>query len=163
MTALEHGAPGRAARGRKVFTKAQCVKCHRFQNEGEPIGPDLSSARRHLQRKEIVESVVFPSAAISDRYRMIQVRTREGAVYTGMPLPGAASDDKLVLFLSDARKLEIVKERIEEQTVSKVSLMPAGLLDALTSEEVADLFAFLETSKVNLPAVGTRNDLHQAQ
>jgi putative membrane-bound dehydrogenase-like protein len=163
VTALEHGAPGRAERGRKVFTKAQCVKCHRFQNEGEPIGPDLSSARRHLQRKEIVESVVFPSAVISDRYRMIQVRTKEGGVYTGMPLPGAARDDKLVLFLSDARKLEIAKERIEEQTVSNVSLMPAGLLDALTSEEVADLFAFLETSKVNLPAVGTRNDLHQAQ
>jgi hypothetical protein len=53
--------------------------------------------------------------------------------------------------LSDATKLEIAKNRIEEQNPSKVSVMPAGLLDQLTLAEVADLFAFLETSKFNAP------------
>jgi putative heme-binding domain-containing protein len=148
---LDHGERGSAPRGRLVFTKAKCVKCHRFQSEGEGVGPDLTSVRRRFQRKEIVESIVYPSQVISDQYRMVQVETKEGQVYVGMPIPGVSKSDKLVLLLSDTTKLEIAKSRIEEQTASKTSVMPAGLLDPLSLEEVADLLAFLETSKFNAP------------
>ena len=142
---------GRADRGRMIFTKARCVKCHRFQSEGEGVGPDLTSVRRRFQRKEIVESILYPSQVISDQYRMVQVETKEGQVYVGMPIPGVSKRDKLVLLLSDTTKLEIPKSRIEEQTASKISVMPAGLLDPLSPQEVADLLAFLETSKYNAP------------
>jgi len=148
---VDHDLRGRADRGRVVFTKAKCVKCHRFQNEGDAVGPDLTSVRRRFQRKEIVESVIYPSQVISDQYRMVQVATKEGQVYTGMPVPGVTQGDKLVLLLSDTTKLEIPKSRIEEQTASKTSVMPTGLLDPLSLEEVADLFAFLETSRFNAP------------
>jgi putative heme-binding domain-containing protein len=148
---VEHDAHGAASRGRAVFTKAKCVRCHRFQSEGESVGPDLSSVRRRFQRKEIVESIVYPSQVISDQYRMVQVVTKEGQVYVGMPVPGISKNDKLVLLMSDATKLEIAKSRIEEQNPSKISVMPAGLLDQLSLGEIADLFAFLETSKLNAP------------
>jgi putative membrane-bound dehydrogenase-like protein len=151
LNLVDHDSRGAATRGRAVFTKARCVRCHRFQNEGESLGPDLSSVRRRFQRKEIVESIVYPSQVISDQYRMVQVVTHEGQVYIGMPVTGAAKSDKLVLLMSDATKLEIPKNRIEEQNPSKISVMPAGLLDQLTLAEVADLFAFLETSKFNAP------------
>jgi hypothetical protein len=82
---------------------------------------------------------------------MVQVETKEGQVYVGMPIPGVSKNDKLVLLLSDTTKLEIPKSRIEEQTASKISVMPAGLLDPLSPQEVADLLAFLETSKFNAP------------
>jgi putative heme-binding domain-containing protein len=148
---LEHGGQGSVPRGRLVFTKAKCVKCHRFQSEGEGVGPDLTSVRRRFQQKEIVESIVYPSQVISDQYRMVQVETKEGQVYVGMPIPGVSKNDKLVLLLSDTTKLEIAKSRIEEQTASKISVMPTGLLDPLSLEEVTDLLAFLETSKFNAP------------
>jgi putative membrane-bound dehydrogenase-like protein len=148
---VEHDSQGAVSRGRAVFTKAKCVRCHRFQSEGENVGPDLSSIRRRFQRKEIVESIIYPSQVISDQYRMVQVLTHEGQVYVGMPVPGVSKNDKLVLLMSDATKLEIPKNRIEEQTTSKISVMPAGLLDTLSLGEVADLFAFLETSKFNAP------------
>jgi putative membrane-bound dehydrogenase-like protein len=151
LSVAEHETRGAAARGRAVFTKAKCVRCHRFQSDGESVGPDLSSVRRRFQRKEIVESIVYPSQVISDQYRMVQVVTREGQVYAGMPVPGVAKSDKLVLLLSDTTKLEIPKSRIEEQNPSRVSVMPAGLLDMLSLDEIADLFAFLETSKFNAP------------
>jgi putative heme-binding domain-containing protein len=147
----EHDGRGIAERGRLIFAKARCVKCHRFQSEGEGVGPDLTSVRRRFQRKEIVESIVYPSQVISDQYRMVQVETKEGQVYVGMPIPGSSKNDKLVLLLSDTTKLEIPKSRIEEQTTSKISVMPAGLLDPLSLQEVADLLAFLETSKFNAP------------
>ena len=79
----EHDGRGSAERGRLIFTKAKCVKCHRFQSEGEGVGPDLTSVRRRFQRKEIVESIVYPSQVISDQYRMVQVETKEGQVYVG--------------------------------------------------------------------------------
>lgn len=142
---------GNAQRGRLIFTKAKCVKCHRFQNEGESVGPDLTSVRRRFQRKEIVESIAYPSQVISDQYRMVQVVTTKGQIYAGMPIPGVSNTGKTVLLLSDTTKLEIPRDRIDETLPSKISVMPAGLLDALTPDEVADLFAFLETSKFNAP------------
>jgi putative membrane-bound dehydrogenase-like protein len=148
---VEHDAQGLASNGRAVFTKARCVRCHRFQSEGESLGPDLTSVRRRFQRKEIVESIIYPSQVISDQYRMVQVVTREGQVYVGMPVPGISKNDKLVLLMSDATRLEIPKSRIEEQNPSRISVMPAGLLDQLSLREIADLFAFLETSKLNAP------------
>ncbi len=139
-----------------IFTKARCVKCHRFQSEGENVGPDLTSVRRRFQRKEIVESILYPSQVISDQYRMVQVETKEGQVYVGMPIPGVKKNDKLVLLLSDTTRLEIPKSRIEEETTSKISVMPAGLLDPLSLQEVADLLAFLETSKFNAPVAAAK-------
>jgi putative membrane-bound dehydrogenase-like protein len=153
---LEHEGRGRADRGRLIFTKARCVKCHRFQSEGENVGPDLSSVRRRFQRKEIVESILYPSQVISDQYRMVQVETKQGQVFVGMPIPGVSKNNKLVLLLSDTTRLEIPKSRIEEETPSKVSVMPTGLLDPLSLEEVADLLAFLETSKFNAPVAAAK-------
>ena len=144
--------PSAVERGRQIFADAKCVKCHRFGKEGETIGPDLTSLRRRFQQKEIVESLVHPSQVISDQYRMMTVVTTEGLVHNGMPIPDATGADKVTLLLSDATKLEIPRDEIEEMLPSKVSVMPAGLLNELSLEQIADLFAFLETSKFNEPA-----------
>jgi len=142
------GRKGDVERGKKVFAKVKCAKCHRFLNEGEIVGPDLTSLRRRFQRKEIIESTVYPSQVISDQYRMETIVTTEGLIHNGMPIPNAGGD-KVVLLLSDATRIEIAKEDVEERQKSKISVMPEGLLKELTLEEIADLFAFLETSKFN--------------
>lgn len=147
------GKQGNVEEGRKAFAKAKCVKCHRFEKEGETIGPDLTSVRRRFQKKEIVESLIFPSQVISDQYRMLQVVTVDGLVHVGMPVTGESNDEKLTLLLSDATKITVPKASIDESNPSKVSVMPTGLLDELSLEEIANLFAFLETSKNNAVAV----------
>lgn len=144
-----HGQQGDVQRGSKVFAKAKCAKCHRFLKEGEIVGPDLTSVRRRFQRKEIIESIVHPSQVISDQYRMETIVTDAGLIHNGMPIPSASDRDKVVLLLSDATKIEIPKDEVEETHKSKISVMPEGLLKDLTLEEIADLFAFLETSKFN--------------
>ncbi len=139
---------GDPQRGAAVFAKARCNKCHRFLSQGEGAGPDLTAVRRRFQRKEIIESVIFPSQIVSDQFRTITVVTHEGQVFTGMPL-AQSSAEKIVLLLPDATRLEIARENIEEIAPSKQSVMPAGLLKDLSPEEIIDLFAFLETSKQN--------------
>jgi len=141
-------AKGDVARGREVFAKANCLKCHRFLKEGEGVGPDLTSVRRRFQKKEIIESVLLPSQVISDQYTAVTVVTTEGLVHTGMPLPNPGSKN-LLLLLPDATRLEIPPEKVEEKQKAKVSVMPEGLFKDLTLEQIADLFAFLETSKSN--------------
>jgi putative membrane-bound dehydrogenase-like protein len=147
-------AGGDAARGKLVFTKAACIKCHRFLKEGEGVGPDLTTLRRRFRKKEILEAVLLPSQVISDQYTAVTVETKAGLVHTGMPLPNPGSNN-LVLLLSDATRLEIPADSVETKVKAKVSVMPEGLFKELTIEEIADLFAFLETSKNNPEPAGS--------
>jgi putative heme-binding domain-containing protein len=140
------GSAGDAVGGREVFTKANCAKCHKFGAVGEGVGPDLTSVRRRFQRREIVESLLAPSQVISDQYRSLTVLTIDGQIHTGMPLPNQG-EGKVVLLLPDAKRLEIPNDQIDEQSPARVSVMPEGVLKDLSLEEIADLFALLETSK----------------
>ena len=138
------GGRGDAARGAAIFTKAQCIKCHRFGDRGDGIGPDLTSVSRRFQKKEILESILFPSAVISDQYASKVVRTVDGRSFAGMA--AANPDGSLVILQSDGRKLTIEKDNIDTVVTSKKSAMPEGLLNNLTLEQIADLFAFLNQS-----------------
>ncbi|MEZ6049121.1 MAG: c-type cytochrome [Planctomycetaceae bacterium] len=146
------GQNGDVEKGKVAFEKAKCVKCHRFTSVGTNVGPDLSSVRRRFQKKEIIESILLPSQVISDQYRMVTVITEDGLVHNGMPVPDNTKPDSLILLLADATKIEIPKDEIDEEIPSKISVMPVGLLKDLSLEEIADLFAYLETSKYNEPA-----------
>lgn len=137
---------GDAKLGRLVYIKANCIKCHRFGNEGENVGPDLTSVRRRFQRKEIIESLVYPSQVISDQYRSVTVVMRDGQVHNGMRVPQTDAG-KLILLLGDGTRLTLEQAKVEATKPSKVSVMPDNLLKNLSPEDIIHLFAFLETSK----------------
>jgi putative heme-binding domain-containing protein len=141
--------PGDVARGKLIFAKATCIKCHRFLKDGESVGPDLTSIRRRFQKQEIIESVLFPSQVISDQYQAVTISTSEGLIFSGMPLPNSGNEKQLVMLLSDATKVVVAKDKIEDRLPSRISVMPEGLFKNLSEQEIADLFAFLETSRSN--------------
>jgi putative heme-binding domain-containing protein len=138
--ASESGQHGNAERGTAVFEKAQCIKCHRYGTRGEGIGPDLSNVAGRFQRKEILESVVFPSQVISDQFAAKTVVTTDGKTYTGLVGP---TGDGVVVLQANAEKANVTKGEIEEIVPSKKSAMPEGLFNNLSLEEIADLFAYL--------------------
>ncbi|HEX7378377.1 MAG TPA: HEAT repeat domain-containing protein [Pirellulales bacterium] len=135
------GESGDAAAGAEVFQKAQCAKCHRFGGRGEGVGPDLSMVSQRFQRKEILESILFPSQVISDQYLSKTVSTNSGKTYTGLLAP--AGGDGVTLLQSSGEKVTISNDDIAETAPSRVSAMPEGLLNSLTLAEIADLFAYL--------------------
>ena len=128
-------------RGAMVFEKAQCVKCHRYGKQGEAIGPDLSTVSQRFQKREILESILFPSHTISDQYSSKTVTTSNGLSFTG--IVGALADGTVVVLQPNGQKTTIRKGDIEEIVPSPKSAMPEGLLDSLTLEDIADLFAYL--------------------
>ncbi len=134
-----HGDP---ARGRRVFDKAQCVKCHRYGKEGEGVGPDLTTLSKRFKRGDVLESIVYPSKVISDQYRSTTIVTKKGRPITGLAAP---QGDAVTVLLSDGTKVTLRKDEIEQQFASLVSVMPEKLLDPLDLREIADLFAFLES------------------
>lgn len=147
------GQQANVARGKEIYSKALCIKCHKFGSEGQGIGPDLTTLRKRFQKKEIAEAVLFPSQVVSDQYRSVTVVTNDGLVQTGM-LAAQQGQDAVVLWLNNGERLEIPKDNIDEQKPSSVSLMPPGLFKDLTLEDIADLFAYLETSKANAEPAG---------
>ena len=134
------GMHGDRTRGMEVFDKAQCVKCHRFGSRGEGIGPDLTTVSQRFQRKEILESVIYPSLVISDQYAAKTVQMLTGVQYTGIVAEGAGS---VVVLQANGEKTTIPRSEISEIAPSPKSAMPEGLLNALTLEEIADLFAYM--------------------
>ncbi|HEV3136773.1 MAG TPA: HEAT repeat domain-containing protein, partial [Pirellulales bacterium] len=132
---------GVAARGAVLFEKAYCVKCHRFGERGDTVGPDLTNISKRFQRKEILESILFPSQVISDQYRTRTIVTKSGQTYVGMAAP--TGDGTLVVLQANGEKAMIPEQDVEETTPNRVSSMPDGLLNALTLEDIADLFAYL--------------------
>jgi putative heme-binding domain-containing protein len=136
----EQIATGDAERGAVVFEKSQCVKCHRYGTRGEGIGPDLSNVSSRFQRKEILESVIFPSQVISDQFAAKTVVTKDGKTYTGLVGP---TGDGVVVLQASAEKVALPQTDIEEIVPSKKSAMPDGLFNTLTLAEIADLFAYL--------------------
>ncbi len=132
--------PENIARGAVVFEKALCVKCHKFGARGEAVGPDLTTLSRRFQRKEILESVLYPSAVISDQFASKTVLTQDGRTFTGIVGPTA---DGVTVMQSDLKRVQIAKKDIEEITPSKISAMPERLFNPLTLAEIADLFAYM--------------------
>jgi putative heme-binding domain-containing protein len=138
--AAEASRHGDVERGAAVFEKATCIKCHRYGNRGEGIGPDLTNVSSRFQRKEILESVVFPSLVISDQFAGKTVLTTDGKVYTGLV---GATPDGVVVLQTDGEKVNVKQSEIDQIAPSKLSAMPAGLFNKLTQAEIADLFAYL--------------------
>lgn len=144
----DDGQAGDATRGAHVFHDAQCVNCHRFRGAGERIGPDLTTVAQRFQRKEVLESIVYPSHVVSDQYAS-QTVLANGRTYSGIAVRDEAGN--LVVLQSDGRKVELAADDIEEIEPSRDSAMPEGLLNPLSLEQVADLFAYLmNTSSANV-------------
>lgn len=131
-------------RGAEVFVKGQCAKCHRFGDKGESMGPDLTTVANRFTRRETLESIYYPSMVISSQYASKTVLTTDGKTFTGIVAAGA--NGETVVLTSNGDRISFPAATIEEIKPSKVSAMPAGLLETLTPEEIADLLAYLHKS-----------------
>src|SRR5262249_7835221 len=136
------GRRGGGARGRPGYGKGQGAKCRRVGKEGEGVGPDLTAVARRFKRADVLESIVYPSKVISDQYRSSVVMTHGGRQFTGLVTTQGQS---VVVLQADATRVTLRRDEIEQQYASLVSVMPEGLIDTLTRQEIADLFAFLES------------------
>ncbi len=134
-------------RGHQVFhsTKASCIACHQLGYLGGRVGPDLNRIGRIRTERDLLESILFPSASFVRSYEPVEVITTDGKIITGVIRDETAAE--MVLALDAEKEVHIPHEAIEERSEGKVSIMPAGLDKQLTLQELADLVAFLKAEK----------------
>jgi putative membrane-bound dehydrogenase-like protein len=141
---------GDAASGRRLFEDRQgvaCIKCHAVGGEGGNVGPDLRGIGAKYAREELIRSVLEPSNRILSGYQLSIVATDAGEILQG--IVRTETETEIELVDADARSHRIAKSVIEQREESNVSMMPVGLKDGLTTQEFADLIAYLESLTTN--------------
>jgi putative membrane-bound dehydrogenase-like protein len=144
LGSLKEGDP---RRGQAIFysSKASCSACHAIGYLGGNVGPDLTQIGKIRTERDLLESIVFPSATIVRSYEPVLITTKDGKFHNGLirkELP-----DELILATGPNQEERLARGAIEEVQPSKVSVMPAGLDQQLTVRELADLVAFLKACK----------------
>lgn len=131
-------------RGRKIFAAAKCFACHRYDNEGGSNGPDLTGVSGRFSPRDLLESLIDPSKEISDQYAAVEIRTDDERIVIGR-IVNLNSDDVMVNtdMMNPGSTVRVDRKRIESMKPSKISMMPAGLLDTFKEDEILDLLAYM--------------------
>ena len=131
--------PGDAAKGRGWF-KTLCAACHTLKGEGGKIGPDLTGYERD-NLDFMLPAIVDPSLGLREEFTLYNLTTKDGQALAGFV---AENTPQFVTILDAAgNKTKVAREDIRTLVASAMSLMPEGLLNALTPEQTRDLFTYL--------------------
>ncbi len=147
-TTLASLPAGDPLRGLQVFrsNKAACSACHQMGYVGGRIGPELTRIGKSRTRRALLEAILFPNSRLEQSYQPMKVLTKAGHVYNGL-LKRHLDAGRFELQLSADKSVIVQTEDIELQEPSLVSIMPSGIREQLTDQELADLLALLESAK----------------
>ncbi|HTN05032.1 MAG TPA: c-type cytochrome, partial [Planctomycetaceae bacterium] len=132
---------GDSQQGRELFSK-RCATCHRLQDLGQAIGPDLSPYSTK-PFSALVTAVLDPNQAVDPRYHNYAISLDDGRVLTGMIQEEAAAGFKIAA--ADGKIFSVLRAEVEELKNSGRSLMPEGFEKDLSPAALADLQAWLSS------------------
>ena len=130
---------GDAETGHAIF-KTSCAVCHTLGKEGGKIGPDLTGYERD-NLDFMLPAIVDPSLAIREEFTAFTVETKDGQTLMGFL--DAQTPQSVTIRDLNSQKLVLSRADLKSLTASPMSLMPEGLLDALSEQQVRDLFGYL--------------------
>jgi putative membrane-bound dehydrogenase-like protein len=138
-------APGNPQAGRRIFFQpsgAACSRCHTIEGRGRAIGPDLTMIGHSQTREHVLESILNPSREIAPLYTLWTIRTKDGTVIDGMLLRRDGQENEVYVD-STGQEIKVKEPTIIDRRMRSESLMPAGLVQTLTDQELRDVVAFL--------------------
>lgn len=138
---------GRPQEGGKLFEtgRGTCVACHQVAGLGRAIGPDLSHIGAIRQERDLLESILFPSATLARDYETHAIETSDGESHMGL-IRSHTAEGLLLVDLAGQEK-SLAHDRISAQTTLTTSLMPMGLDMTMSEQELCDLVAWLCSRK----------------
>ena len=138
-------AGGSFEQGRDIFfgNKALCSSCHAIDNKGGGVGPDLGKIGAIRSGRDLLESIVFPSASFARGFEPYVVETKAGKTHIG--ILARESLDAVHLLTTERVEVRINRDEIESLAPGRVSIMPQGLDAQLSARELRDLLAYLQS------------------
>ena len=136
---------GDAKRGEALFTQQGCVVCHTLRKDEKPKGPFMGHVGSILNAEQIAESILKPSASISQGFATAIVVKKDGGGVTGFVSKESAEEIEVRDITGN---VTLVKTSdIASRTIMETSVMPPGLANALSLQDFASLVAFLSGRK----------------
>ena len=139
-----------AKRGEKLFSdrdKSKCITCHIRGEQGVRLGPDLTRIGAIRSERDLLEAIVYPSASIARYHEIVNVLTDDGRAVSGLLVKETVNK---IFLASAAGVMQSVRIKdIEQARYASVSLMPEGLDKVLSSQEIADIVAYLKQSTIS--------------
>jgi putative membrane-bound dehydrogenase-like protein len=138
---------GDPTKGREVFESpaSSCITCHRIGEKGVDFGPGLTEIGGKLPREAIFDAILNPNAGISMGFETAEVKLRGGA--QAMGIVRSETSDELVLALPGGALQKFPKTDVQRVNKLATSMMPSGLNQALTQEDLVNLVAYLVSLK----------------
>ena len=130
--------------GRKMFGAATCFACHRFNQEGGSLGPDLTSVAGKFSPRDLLESIIEPNKEISDQYGQMIFEMKDGSIVMGRIMNLSGDSVRVNTNMMDPNQIVSVdRKQLKSMKDSPMSMMPPGLINSLSEEDVLDLLAYL--------------------
>ncbi len=133
-------------RGREIFEKALCSRCHQAGGLGNAVGPNLTAVAARFSRRDLIEAIVEPSRAIAEIFRNEVIVRKDGTTAMGRVVRDDFRESTISISanpFAPAVLNDIAKGDIVSHEPSAISPMPPGLLDTFSREEVHQLLDFL--------------------
>jgi putative membrane-bound dehydrogenase-like protein len=133
-----------ALAGSKVFSRI-CAVCHVVNKEGNDFGPPLSEIGSKYPKEALLASIVHPSEGIGFGYEGWIIELKDGSSLTGIMASKTA--DEIDLKLAGGTRRAIKQSEIQSKKQLDISLMPEGLYQGVSTQEMADLLEYLSSLK----------------
>lgn len=141
--------PGNVENGRRVFNSATaaCASCHKVKGQGTEVGPDLSEIGGKLAKEALYESIIDPSAGISFGYEAYQLEFKSGDEAYGLIV--SETPEEIAVKNNAGIVTRYKKADLKSRQQMKLSIMPSGLQQAMSIDELVDLIEYLSSLKSN--------------
>jgi putative heme-binding domain-containing protein len=138
---------GDAINGAAVFRRETvgCVRCHQVNGEGIDFGPNLSEIGTKLARDALYDSILDPSAGISFGYEAWEIELKNGDEAFG--LIASETADEIAFKLQTGVIVRHKKSDIAKRAKQSLSIMPSGIQQAMTTQDLVDLIEYLSSLK----------------
>ncbi len=140
-------AQGDLRRGQAIFNgqKGACRSCHTMGYVGGQIGPDLTRIGAIRTERDLLEAIIDPSASFVRSFEPVLIATVDGRIYSGTVVE--ETSDAMTLALGPEDRVRVLRSEIEAIRPGTTSVMPSGLDQQLSDQELADLIVFLKASR----------------
>ncbi len=136
---------GDPTQGAALFVQQGCKTCHAVDRSEVQKGPFMGQIGSIMNRQQIAESILKPNASISQGFSTVQIQTKGGNAYVGFVTEESA--DKLTIRNIAGAATTLAKSEITHRQELAYSMMPEGLANALSYQELASLVDYLAEQK----------------
>ena len=138
------GMKGNVSKGKEVFAM-YCSVCHQVNGTGMDFGPKLSEIGGKLPKEALYAAIFEPSAGIGFGYEGFEVTFKDGSTVSG--IVSSKTETDLIMKFPGGSTQEYKMSKVKSMKQMKDSMMPAGLQDAMSTDELVNLVEYMSSLK----------------